>query len=326
MGRKRSTDTSAGVAVGPEPTAKEPPESAGQARLRELRARHSRFHYEGFSRELTEAAGETALRVEYRFRLEPDIVFTPKLKIQGVDPARLAAIPSGQLDNLLFHIGMVETFSYWKAAAPAEIVVHAAVLNDEQTAWWLDLLRRGMGEFFYVNKLDWRAPDFVSITNPASVRERAAVAIPAALPESRVPSPEPRDLVLASGGKDTVVTLELLREAGRPFDCMLLNPTKAALAVVAEAGKDNKGRHPIIVRRTIDAKLLELNQQGYLNGHTPFSALLAFLATAVAALFGHGRVIVSNERSAEEPGVEYLGHPINHQYRDRKSTRLNSSH
>jgi hypothetical protein len=193
-------------------------------------------------------------------------------------------------------------------------VVHAAVLNDEQTAWWLDLLRRGMGEFFYVNKLDWRAPDFVSITNPASVRERAAVAIPAALPESRVPSPEPRDLVLASGGKDTVVTLELLREAGRPFDCMLLNPTKAALAVVAEAGKDNKGRHPIIVRRTIDAKLLELNQQGYLNGHTPFSALLAFLATAVAALFGHGRVIVSNERSAEEPGVEYLGHPINHQY------------
>ena len=169
MGKKRSLSSPASEQFGQESTAKEPPESAGQARLRELRARHPRFHYEGFSRELTEANGEPALRVEFRFRLEPDIVFTPKLKIQGVDAARLAAIPTAQLDNLLFHIGMVETLSYWKAAAPAEIVVHATPLNDEQTAWWLDLLRRGMGEFFYVNKLDWRAPDFVSKIGRAHV-------------------------------------------------------------------------------------------------------------------------------------------------------------
>lgn len=317
MGKKRSSKSPASALACSESASQETPEPHSQARLYELRARHPRFHYEGYSRELK----DDTLRVQFQFRLEPDIAFTPKLKIQGVDAARLAAIPVEQLDNLLFHIGMVEAFSYWKAAAPAEIVVHAAPLNDEQVAWWLDLLHRGMGEFFYVNQLDWRAPDFVSILNPASVRDRAAstsssrVLLSAARdlpspPESRVPSAESRDLVLASGGKDTVVTLELLREAGRPFNCMLLNPTKAALAVVAEASCTQ----PIIVRRTIDAKLLELNQEGYLNGHTPFSALLAFMATAVAAVFGHGRVIVSNERSAEEPGVEYLGHPINHQY------------
>lgn len=310
MGKKRPADPPANAPETPDSSVQTPGESAGQARLRALRAQHPRFHYEGFSHELRDGA----LRVEYRFRLEPDIVFTPKLKIQGVEAAHLASLPAGQIDNLLFHIGMVETFSYWKAAATAEIVVHAAALNNEQTAWWLDLLRRGMGEFFYVNQLDWRAPDFVSITNPASVRDRAA-ALPAPMATpSGTKHDGGRSLVLASGGKDTVVTLELLREAGQPFNCMLLNPTKAALAVVAESAKANGGGEPIIVRRTIDAKLLELNQEGYLNGHTPFSALLAFMATAVAALLGYGRVIVSNERSAEEPGVEYLGHPINHQY------------
>jgi UDP-N-acetyl-alpha-D-muramoyl-L-alanyl-L-glutamate epimerase len=309
--RKRTSQVSAPAHSATDFAAQEPPGRhreplSGQARLHELRARHPRFHYEGFSRELR----DDVLRVQYQFRLEPDIVFTPKLKIQGVGLARLAALPPEILENLLFHIGMVESFSYWKAAAPAEIVVHAAALDEEQVEWWLDLLRRGMGEFFYINRLDWRAPNFVSITNPASVRERAALSAAADSLEARTARTGSRDLVLASGGKDTVVTLQLLREAGTPFDCMLLNPTKAALAVAAEGGCTQ----PIVVRRMIDPKLLELNQEGYFNGHTPFSALLAFMATAVAALFGHGRVIVSNERSAEEPGVEYLGHPINHQY------------
>jgi hypothetical protein len=126
-------------------------------------------------------------------------------------------------------------------------------------------------------------------------------------------------LVLTSGGKDSVVTLETLKAAGRRFDCLLLNPTQAALDVAKQAlgnGIEGEARHGrmIIVRRTIDKRLLELNAAGYLNGHTPFSALLAFLGVTVAALFGYRRVIVSNERSAEEATTEYLGEPINHQY------------
>jgi len=107
-----------------------------------------------------------------------------------------------------------------------------------------------------------------------------------------------------------VVTLETLRAAGQRFECLLLNPTEAALAVAKQAGCDK----PIIVRRTIDKRLLDLNAAGYLNGHPPFSALLAFLGVTVTALGGHRHVIVSNERSAEEATVEYLGAPINHQY------------
>jgi hypothetical protein len=57
-----------------------------------------------------------------------------------------------------------------------------------------------------------------------------------------------------------------------------------------------------------------MNQQGFLNGHTPFSAYLAFLSVLVAELFGYREVVVSNERSSNEGNVDYLDSVINHQY------------
>src|SRR5262249_4864488 len=60
--------------------------------------------------------------------------------------------------------------------------------------------------------------------------------------------------------------------------------------------------------------LLDLNRRGFLNGHTPFSAYLAFLGAACMLLYGYSSVIVSNERSSEEGNVRYRGQDINHQY------------
>ena len=231
------------------------------------------------------------------------------------------SLPQAALGNLAFHLGLIEMFSYWKAACSPEIVVRAGALDSEQIAWWMDLLRHGMGEFFCVNQIDFRQPDFVKIACVGGIgplgflgsigRQEKQIAHDAR--DDRT-----RDLVLTSGGKDSVVALEVLRAAlsatlsatGRRFDCLMVNPTEAALAVSRQAGCTE----PIIVRRRIDPRLLELNAAGYLNGHTPFSALLAFLGVTVAALGGYPRVIVSNERSAEEATAEYLGSPINHQY------------
>ncbi len=272
-----------------------------------LRTRHRRFFYESFSVDL---AG-SALRVKYRFRIEPEILFSPETVIEGIDAKRVESLPGGALENLIFHLGLVEMLSYWKAACSPEIVVRAGALDAAQIAWWMDLLRHGMGEFFYVNGIDYRSPDFVRIVSEANPsRDREGAVGVASMPT--------RDMVLTSGGKDSVVTLELLREAGRSFDCLLLNPTPAALAVAREAGC----AVPRIIRRTIDPRLLELNAAGYLNGHTPFSALLAFLGVAAAVLSGSRSVIVSNERSAEEAAAEFLGSEVNHQY--SKSFRFES--
>jgi len=89
-----------------------------------------------------------------------------------------------------------------------------------------------------------------------------------------------------------------------------LNPTPASLDIV----RVSQTPEPIIVRRRIDQKLLRLNEEGYLNGHTPFSAYLAFLSTVCAVLFNFGSIAVSNERSSNEGNTFFRKIEINHQY------------
>ena len=94
---------------------------------------------------------------------------------------------------------------------------------------------------------------------------------------------------MVSGGKDSALTLRReLGAAGEDLDCLLLNPPPSAIDVAMIAGCTS----PITVRRTLDPRMLELNGQGYLNGHTPFSALLAILGLSCAVIFDYDRVVI----------------------------------
>jgi UDP-N-acetyl-alpha-D-muramoyl-L-alanyl-L-glutamate epimerase len=267
-------------------------------RAEELRRKHPRFLYQGY--DLERAGG--SLRIRFRLKLEPDLLFTPEIAIESIDRSRIDELDPETVERLAFHLGMVEMLSYWKAACPREVVIEAGALEEAQIQWWRELWLRGMGEFFYVNQIDFSSADYFKISAPAP-RPRAPMA-PGTRRQAR------RSLVMVSGGKDSALTLHHLRNAGEDFDCLMLNPLPAAFAVAAIGGCTR----PIVVRRTLDPLLLELNRQGYLNGHTPFSALLAILGLSCAALFDYDRVVVSNERSADEGNVRFLDTEINHQY------------
>ena len=115
---------------------------------------------------------------------------------------------------------------------------------------------------------------------------------------------------MASGGRTQPLRFNLFRRRAWSSTALMLNPLPAASALIAKAGC----RSPVIVTRTIDPRLLELNKRGFLNGHTPFSALLSFLGVTCAVLLDYRSVIVSNERSSNEANVEFLGTQVNHQY------------
>lgn len=263
--------------------------------LDELRAQYPQFFYESFSHR---RAGDELI-LQFQFRIGNELIFEPQTRITSIDRSSIASIDSRVLDRLVFHLGLIEMLSYWKATCSPGIVIKAGSLNAEQVAWWTDLLLKGMAEYFYVNQIDFRVSDFVKISVDSTC-------------ESKVHDEalSDRTLVMASGGKDSALTLQLMRAASPEFNCLMLNPLPAASMLVAEAGC----RSPIIVRRTIDPRLLELNKRGFLNGHTPFSALLSFLGVTCAVLFDYTRVIVSNERSSNEGNVEFLGSQVNHQY------------
>ena len=58
--------------------------------------------------------------------------------------------------------------------------------------------------------------------------------------------------------------------------------------------------------------MLQMNAEGYLNGHTPFSALLAFYTILLGFATKSKYIALSNESSANEPTVPDT--EINHQY------------
>lgn len=259
-----------------------------------LREKHPLLRYRGYAlaRQGDEATATFLIDLEPGIEFRPTLTFSAKGKTDE------------QLEPYLAHLGLVETISYWKAACPPRVIIEGYKLTDDQTAWWRDLFIHGLGEFFFVNSIDPSAPDLLTIE---SWGERSLP--PTHTSDSNTSG---KELVLAAGGKDSSLALEMLKsfDASRERAVMILNPTRSARESVQIAGYAD----PIIVQRTIDPKLLALNSQGYLNGHTPFSAYLAFLSLLIAEINGCSSTIVSNERSASEENTIFHGLPVNHQY------------
>jgi hypothetical protein len=268
-----------------------------QSKIQNLRKKYPKFIYENYFYRISSGN----LKISFNFQIEPDIYFKPEIIIENINKSRITKIGDRVLNNLVFHLGLIELLSYWKATSAPEIIVNAGYLNLEQIRWWKDLINRGLGQFFYENKIDFRKPNFLNIkAQKLYIRHNYPVV---ELSRNNI-------LVPIGGGKDSVVTLEILKRAGKKINCFSLNPTEAAQKIMKIAGCEK----PIIVERKIDPKLLELNQKGFLNGHTPFSAYLAFLSVLCAVLFDYKFIAFSNEQSSNEGNVKYLGQIINHQY------------
>ncbi|MBZ9569443.1 hypothetical protein KJA16_00790 [Patescibacteria group bacterium] len=264
-----------------------------------LRKKYPRFIYENYSWKIS---GKD-LKISFDFRTGSDIKFRPEVVIKNIDKNQIKRMGEGILDNLVFHLGLVEILSYWKATCSPEIEILAGFLNKEQIRWWKNLIIKGMGQFFYENKIDFLKPNFLKIISDRKDNTTRTVLVIREELKNRI-------LVPVGGGKDSIVTLEILKKTKRNITCFSLSPTKASKKIMKIAGC----KKPIIVKRKIDKKLLELNQKGFLNGHTPFSAYLAFLSVLCAVLFDFKYIAFSNERSSNEGNLKYLGKVINHQY------------
>lgn len=262
-------------------------------KVESLRKKYPRFIYKSFE---FSQKGKDFL-ISFNFEIPPDISFNPRMVIKNTGKVK---INKRVLSNLVFHLGLAEIPSYWKCTCSPVIKIEPGNLSQKQINWWENLIMKGMGEFFYQNKINFKEPNFLRIKssknpNSHSVFEK---------------EPDNRVLIPIGDGKDSIVTLELLRSAERTIGCFSLNPTPPAQKIMRIGNCLN----PLIVKRNIDSKLLELNRQGFLNGHTPFSSYLAFLGILITILFNFKYIAFSNERSANQGNTKYLGESINHQY------------
>lgn len=260
----------------------------------ELRAKYPFCTYESFNYQIK----EDSLFAEFSFNISNQYYFKPTLTIFKNEFIPNLNLDKNILDNLVFHIGMVELISYWKTTCSPNVIIKPYRLTEKQQLWWKKLYFKGLGEFFYINNIETEE-NFIEIQCES---DNITKSFEIDLNDSFI--------VPIGGGKDSVVTLENIKTFDDDFACLILNPRGATIETIKASGlHENQFIH---INRTIDKELLKLNELGFLNGHTPFSALLAFVTLLSSAISKRKHIALSNESSANESTVENTH--VNHQY------------
>lgn len=275
------------------------PSSHQAVQYQMLRTKHKVFNYEGYSAALT----PEGLRIEFLFSIEGLTYFRPVTLFQyGKYKENFIKQYNENkelADLLIFNMGLIELISYWKSSCAPVIKVSNHLLSAGQVDWWKKLYFNGLGEFFYINGIDATLYDFVEIISSGQHHDLQSAM-----------NMNDGFMVPVGGGKDSAVTLELLKNYNYPITPLIINPRGASLETLTAAGLDKEDL--MVISRSIDPELLRLNSQGYLNGHTPFSAMLAFYSLLASLLTGARNIALSNESSANEATIP--GTHINHQY------------
>lgn len=272
------------------------------SKYRELTNIYDKFIYESYQVEVNDE--RLMLNFQYKITSEfkEPIIFNHRVSYQLSETSNRSLNLSlvKDLDALIFSIGLVESINYYKTICPKSFYVHCGRLTNKQKSWWQKLFYHGLGEFIYLNGLKdvVSEDDFVTFYSD----ER----LPNLFEDLELNLKG--NLIPVGGGKDSVVTLELLKGMADDNLCFVMSPPKAAIDCIKVAGYDDY----LLAKRYFDKTMIKMNAEGFLNGHVPFSAILGFISILGAALTGKQMIPLSNERSANESTV--IGESFNHQY------------
>lgn len=207
-------------------------------------------------------------------------------------------ISEDYLNSMIFHIGLIELVSYFKCTCSPNVIIRAGYVDSEQIRWLKKLYYNGLGEFLYRNNISVSEEDLMKITCECEKKSL-----------SKISYVGEGNLISVGGGKDSCVSLEILKNETNN-SCFIINPKIPSLECCSVAGYNNE--KIVCVDRILDKKIIELNNEGFLNGHTPFSSIVAFISYLCCYLQNKKNIILSNESSANEATV--IGTNINHQY------------
>lgn len=217
-----------------------------------------------------------------------------------VDASRQAAF--FQALELLHLIAGV---SYYKAGLAQRIDPGESRIDRVMAGFLNELYLKGLGEFAYINQLDLSG----LINFEVNIRQTPGAGLPSGCRSRLLDLPE-RALVAMGGGKDSLVCLQMIRDAG-----VVVQP-------VCVGGSDLIGETvkatdlPLIrIQRVLSSTLTEMNANGAWNGHVPVTAIHSAILLCAGLLYGYRYIIFANESSANEATLQdRQGKEVNHQY------------
>ena len=261
------------------------------------------------------------------YTFEPDkkrILFSYKTVFNGQDPLvftetitlpkipNLQGLPKEVIKKLLESLHLMLGISYYKFYCPPLIkfgnesevspkadatkVTTPYKLSKKEADFWNTIYKKGLGEFFYVNKLNPNnSPKFPYHKN---VKE-----VSCSLGKNN------KCLVGMGGGKDSIVAAQLLKEGKFDIEAFVVATNKESPLVKKIIKTANI--KSLTIGRRLDKKVFQQHQY---NGHIPISAIYAFLGVLSAVLYRYSYVIMGNEHSSNFGNLTYKGLEINHQW------------
>lgn len=188
--------------------------------------------------------------------------------------------------------------SYYKAGfSPALRFEDAAAATSRSAEFLQTLYVEGLAEYGHVNGLD----------------VAGRVSFPRAAPDGAGPPAlalRDRALVAMGGGKDSLVALDLVRQAGQ-----VAMPACVGGALLIGDTVRAAGLPLLRIGRELAPELAAMNRTGAWNGHVPVTAINSAILLCAALLYDCRYVVFANERSADEATLTTAdGRRINHQY------------
>src|SRR3989344_324680 len=261
------------------------------------------------------------------YTFEPDkkrILFSYKTVFNGQDPLvftetitlpkipNLQGLPKEVIKKLLESLHLMLGISYYKFYCPPLIkfgnesevspkadatkVTTPYKLSKKEADFWNTIYKKGLGEFFYINKLHPNiSPKFPYHKNVKEV--------------SYSLEKNNKCLVGIGGGKDSIVAAELLKEGKFDIEAFVVATNKESPLIKKIIKTANI--KSLTIKRQLDQKVFQPHQY---NGHIPISAIYAFLGVLSAVLYRYSYVIMGNEHSSNFGNLTYKGLEINHQW------------
>jgi len=199
-------------------------------------------------------------------------------------------------EQALSLLHLVAGISYYKAGLSHEMRFAQQKPDPDVATFLTQLYGRGLAEFAYINQVDVCS----RLSFPQTGSPTAAFDL--ILPE--------RALVAIGGGKDSLVGLRLLQQAGIEVQAVCVGQSTLIGDTVDAAGL------PLLrIERKLAPELAEMNRLGAWNGHVPVTAINSVILLCASILYGFTYIVFSNERSADEATLVLGdGTAINHQY------------
>lgn len=265
----------------------------------ELRNKYPEFVYENY--DVIES--EQSYQVKYTFKIS-ELEFNPVIIINKKD-INNKNINKEYLNYLFFQYGLFDLSSYYKLTCSKKIVIKPMYISEEECEFFKKVLYNGLGEYFYKNEIDLSYDEFLEFEVQGTNQYNLPV-----FKEEYI-----GNLIPVGGGKDSIVTMELLKDYKSENKLFMLErnlypENKAGYNSIYEAGYTRDDI--VIFTNNLDLKLLDLNKQGYLNGHIPISSIISMSSFIMAYLTNKKYICLSNEASANEGNFDGL--KVNHQY------------